>query len=114
MKSDFKTRLKDRALDVLDWIDYRPDPHWWQWMALPAVLAAAYFFTPMAMWPVLLLATVVITLAGMLFYGLVLGICVAWQVVREVFGEFFRRRQSQPQFGKRVYGVKNDPMIIQR
>src|SRR5687768_6788812 len=24
----FKDRLKDRTLDVLDWVDYRPDPHW--------------------------------------------------------------------------------------
>ncbi len=88
-------RLKERTLDILDWVDYRPDPHWWQYLAASAVLGLAYLFTPMDLWPVLLLANVCITLFGMVVWFAGLFGVIAWRALRDVTDGMRRRRQAE-------------------
>ena len=54
MNTDLRRYLRERALDLLDWLDYRPDPHWWPALALPGAVAGAWFLIPDAFWLVLL------------------------------------------------------------
>lgn len=46
MKGMFARRLRENFLDVADWIDYRPDPHWWQYAAVPLVASGLFLLPP--------------------------------------------------------------------
>jgi hypothetical protein len=89
----FKDRLKDRTLDVLDWVDYRPDPHWWQYLAVPVVLGAAYWITPLNMLPFLVIATIGIAAFALVFMLVSLLACVAWRAIKDVIDAMKRKRQ---------------------
>ncbi len=80
-----RDRLKERTMDILDWVDYRPDPHWWQYLAVPAVLGLAYFFTPMDLWPILMLANIGVTLFGMALWFVGLFAVVGWRTLRDLW-----------------------------
>jgi len=67
MYLDLKHRVRERALDVLDWVDYRPDPHWWQYLAVPAAIAVAAFVIPAGALVLLLIGTIVCALAAFTF-----------------------------------------------
>jgi hypothetical protein len=94
-----KDRVRERTMDVLDWMDYRPDPHWWQFLAVPAVLAVAWFLTPMEMGPLMVIATVVTTLSLLAIWLIALVVVVAWRAIRDVIQDMLRRRRS-------VYGTR--------
>ncbi|HSI71816.1 MAG TPA: hypothetical protein VK934_01450 [Fimbriimonas sp.] len=89
-----KERLVDRALDVLDWIDYRPDPHWWQYLTVPVLLFLAYFFTPMGLGPALVIFSVGITSVALIFWFAVLFLIIAWRAVRDVIENMLRKRRA--------------------
>jgi hypothetical protein len=97
----FKSRLRERTLDVLDWIDYRPDPHWWQYAAVPVVVLLAYFLTPMRMWPFVLAATIFATVMALACWLVGAIICVAWRAVRDIMGGLTRERTA-PQWRVRA------------
>jgi hypothetical protein len=89
-----KERLTDRALDVLDWIDYRPDPHWWQYLFAPVLLVLAYFFTPMGLGPALVIFTVGITSVAMIAWFAGLFVIIAWRTVRDIIENMLRKRRA--------------------
>jgi hypothetical protein len=102
-----KERLRERTLDILDWVDYRPDPHWWQYVATAGVLSLAYFFTPMDLWPVLLLANVGVTLLGMALWFAGLFAVIAWRALRDVIEVMLRRRRVAGPMPRTLVGRLN-------
>jgi hypothetical protein len=94
-------RVWEKSFDLLDWVDYRPDPHWWPVVGLAAALGAAYLFLPLTLFIAALLFSVVAA-AGLLvlwamlmvfglFHEAVVLACVDW--VRERLRE--RRRRAR-------------------
>jgi len=89
-----RERVRERALDTLDWIDYRPDPHWWQYLAVPIVIALAIWLTPMHLGVFLLIGAVALTIVAAIIWGLGLATCVAWRAVRDIIQSMLRRRRA--------------------
>jgi len=71
----FRSRIKERWWDVRDWIDFRPDPHWWLAAVLIGVLVAGAFALPVFVVAVILAISIAFAFA---FVGLaVLGTLAA-------------------------------------
>ena len=102
-----RDRLRERALDVLDWVDYRPDPHWWQYVAAAGVMGLAYFYTPMELWPVLLMANIAVTLFGMAIWFLGVFAVVAWRALRDVIEVMLRKRKAAGPYPRVMVGRLN-------
>jgi hypothetical protein len=43
---ELRYRLRERTLDALDWVDYRRDAHWWQYLVLALTVVGAIWFVP--------------------------------------------------------------------
>jgi Na+/H+ antiporter NhaC len=77
MKDLLSNRLRERLLDVRDWAEIRPDPHWWPYATLPLVAAIGLYFTPIPAVPFLLMIALGVAAVG---FALFLVGIAAWIV----------------------------------
>ena len=89
-----RERVRERTLDGLDWVDYRPDPHWWQYLAAPIAIALAIWQTPMHLGVFLLMGALALTVVAAIVWALGFVVCVTWRGLRDVIREMLRRRRS--------------------
>lgn len=95
MNELWRDRIRERALDTRDWIDIRPDPHWWPCLAIPGVIGLAYWLVPHNFLPILLLAAagLAVLLAGI---WIAAGIVwLLWKVLSDVVAHINRERTPQ-------------------
>ncbi|CAN5452784.1 hypothetical protein BH11ARM1_BH11ARM1_13690 [soil metagenome] len=74
-------RIRDRADDFFDWIDYRSDPHWWPYLLTAFLVAIVMLIAPLPLMlislDIALVATaglIAFAAAGLIGYGLVIGV----------------------------------------
>jgi|GEM_PF-5550989 len=95
MTPTVRDRLKERTLDTLDWIDIRPEPHWWPALALPAMVGLAYYTLPPILLNILLVGACLLFVA-MVIGGIVAGIgFLVCRAVADVIA--WRRRERRRQ-----------------
>jgi hypothetical protein len=82
---EFQHRLREGALDALDWVDYRRDAHWWQYLALAFTIVGAIWLVPEQMGIFILGAafavTVVVGVAALVVWWMTIGLSALLQTV---------------------------------
>ena len=73
---DLKLRLRERTAETLDWIDYRPDPHWWPVPLLAIAIVVGAWILPTTLWLVALIGTAVLVAVLALGLFAVVGITI--------------------------------------
>ena len=84
MRNRFRDRLRERALDAMDWVDIRPDPHWINFAIVPSVLGLCLYFIPEGFLPLFISLCICAAIASLVL--VVVGIVgtVLWRAVRDV------------------------------
>ncbi len=81
MESNFTYRARERFLDLRDWIEIRPDPHFWPLAVLPlAVIGATYLLPRVLLEIVIMLAVGAVVIA----IPILIASAIGWVAIRAI------------------------------
>lgn len=98
MSNLINEKVRERLLDVRDWFEIRPDPHWWPSLGIPGVVALAYFTVPHNLFPFLIVGAVLLALVFAVLAILGGTFFVLGRILRDVTeAQRAKRRAPQPE-----------------
>src|SRR5579862_3037305 len=101
----FSNHLRERTMDLLDWVDFRPDACLWPLLLVPVMLVAFGLIVDFSLATAMLVAALLLTLVVAVLIGVVAAAWVVANALVDVTLDAIRNvEMRQPTGGKRVSG----------